>query len=134
MKIQSPKRINAEDFTDDEQVMVEKIAFSVNTFMEEVFTALSQRINITDNLNQAQVTITNVKVDANGDLINSKSFKSNISGNVKGLHVIRTFGTDYVNSSPFIDFTENAGIIKINNIKGLVADTIYKLVILVIGD
>ena len=134
MIISSPKRINPEDFAEDDKAIAKQIGFVMNSFMEEIVNTLSKRISINDNLNQSVKSIPKVNVDVNGNLNTPKSFKSGISGKTQGLQVIRSFGGSYVTGEPFIDFRDNNGIIKINNIKGLTADIDYTLYVLVIGD
>lgn len=134
MQIQSPKRINSEDFNPDDKDVANKIGNVINIFMEEVVAALSKKISITDNLNQAVVIVDKVNVGALGNLNSPKAFKSGIAGKVQGLQVIRSLGASFTTGQPFIDFRETNGIVKINNVQGLTQDIDYKLYVLVISD
>lgn len=131
MKIDSPKRLNVEDFKDSEKELVEKIGVCYNSFVENVYNALNKNITITDNLSQEIKIINNVKVDINGNPIFSISFKHNLSSRSLGIQVIRTLGNTLTTSQPFINYIEENKIIKVNNIKGLVDNAIYTLVIII---
>ena len=131
-KIQSFKRINIEDYKPEEQELIGKLAFSLNVFMEDVYNALNSSLNIADNLDMATKTFT-VSVDASGNLNTAVKFKNDLKSRAQGLIPIRALGEQYVDSGVFLDYTENNGIITINNIKGLATDVEYNLTILVIG-
>lgn len=130
--IQAPKRIIVEDFNSEDRAVAERIANSVNIFMDEVFNSLNKGISVNDNLNQNIKTV-KVIVDANGNPIFPIKFPNNLKTKLVGLQVIRSIGV-LVKSTPFVDFTENAGIVTINNIQGLTENTEYQLVILTIGN
>jgi hypothetical protein len=131
--IQSPRRIIVEDFPKEDRAVAERLASSLNIFMDEVYRTLSKNLNITDNLNQDIKIIKVTIADTLGTLKYPVSFQNNLKTKLAGIHVIRSIGK-LVDSTPFIDFTENSGVVKINNIKGLATDTEYQLVILTIGN
>ncbi|HLD91095.1 MAG TPA: Ig-like domain-containing protein [Patescibacteria group bacterium] len=130
MKIDSPKRLNVEDFKDDEKELVEKIGICYNSFAESVYNALNKNLSISENLNQEIKTINNIKVDASGNPVFSISFKHNLALKSTGTQIIRVLG-GAITSHPFITYTEENKIIKVSNITGLLANTTYTLTIII---
>lgn len=130
--IQSPKRIIVEDFAKDDRQMAEKLGGSLNLFMDEVYRVLSKNLNTADNLNRELRTI-KATVDSNGIPVNTLQFQNVLKTKISGMTVIRAFNS-LVLAHPFITYTENSGIVTINHIAGLAANTEYQLVIEVIGD
>jgi len=131
MKLQSPKKILKDDFSQDDKEMAGILGGVINNFQEEVYNLSAKNITISDNLNQEIKTL---KVTTVSGIPDSKiSFKNNLKGKVQGTNIIRTFGNSSVTSAPFIEFSEVSGIITINKVVGLVDSVEYQLVILIIG-
>lgn len=133
MKIQRPKRITTQGITEESKEAVTAVGSAANTFIEEVYLAIMGKITISDNLDQRFQQV-KVNVDANGIPNTRVQFNANLSGKTNGITCIRAFGTSYVNSAPFVSFTDNSGIVTINHVSGLIADTDYTLVLILIGD
>jgi hypothetical protein len=129
------KRIKKEDFNSDQQDWVEKLAFPLNSFMEQVRSAFQKKIDFT-NLNQELITISLI-VDASGFPITTTKYKSNLSTNVAGHtvlgHVNRTDSTVMVTGAPYLTFTESGGIVQILHVTGLPANNKFDLTVLSIG-
>ena len=130
--IQSPKRIIVEDFAKQDRPMAEKLSGSLNLFMDEVYQVLSKNLNTTDNLNRDLKTI-KVNVNASGIPNSNVQFQNTLKTKISGMVVIRAFNA-IPTTAPFITYTENAGIVTINQVSGLVANTDYQLLIEIIGD
>ena len=130
MKLQAFKRLIKEDVEEQYRPLVEKIGFSVNNFAEEVIKALSNNLSIEDNFNQNKKDIT-VQVDSSGIPTTTTQLKTGLSTICAGITVIkadnitapRTYPTGY----PFINYTENQGVITINHITGLQSGYKYQL-------
>lgn len=120
------------DFKDEEKGLVGKIGRIINSFQEEVYNLSSKNITISDNLDQ-EVKILTATVDSAGNPTTNISFKNNLKNKIQGCQVIRAIGSVYPNGHPFISYSETSGIVTINNIKGLPANTQFQLVILLIG-
>ena len=133
MKIQGPKRILTNDFSKDDQEVASKMGGLLNTFNEEIHRAISKNLTIADNLDQ-EIKIFTAIVDANGVPTTSISFRSNLRSNLSGMQVIRALGNNYPNSQPFISYTQSSGIITVDHIAGLPANTQFQLVVLLIGN
>jgi len=132
MKIQRPKRITTENIVGDEaKEAVDSIAYSMNTFIEEVYLAIMGSTNITDNLDQTYKVL-KLSVDSNGIPINDIQFNVSLKSRVNGILCVRALQATVV-SQPFVSFTESSGLVKITHITGLTADTEYQLVLLVLG-
>jgi len=132
VKLQAPKRIMTTDFSDDDKALAGKIGGLVNTFNEEIYSALSKKLTIEDNLDQT-IKLFNVTLDTNGIPKTKLSFKNTLLGKIQGMQVIRVIGNSYPNSQPFVTFTESGGTINIEHIAGLPSGTEFQLVILLIG-
>jgi len=132
MKIQAPKRISVGDFEEDDRASANVLAGILNNFMEEVYTAISGKLNIADNLNQA-IKIIKVKLTS-GVPQTPISFRNPIQGKINGLDVKRAIGNAFPTSGPFITFTESDSIVTINHITGLPDDIEYQLIIHIMGD
>jgi hypothetical protein len=130
--IQSPKRIIVEDFPKEDRQIAEKLGGSLNLFMDEVYRVLSKNLNTYDNLNRELRTI-KATVDINGIPKNTLQFQNVLKTKISGMIVIRAFNA-LVNAQPFITYSENSGIVSINQIVGLKPDTEYQLLIEIIGD
>ncbi len=130
MKISTFKRIIKEDVKEEYRDLVEKIAFAVNPFAEEVVKALDNNLNIDDNLNQ-KIREVNIEVNNSGIPKQLLRFKTNLPSVCKGILVLKvdniTNATTYPTGYPFPSFVESDGLITINHITGLPADNIFKL-------
>lgn len=134
MKVTNLKRLAKEDFSQENQALVEKLAFAINPFLDQLNQALDKNIDF-DNLNQS-ITTFKVRVNASGIPITPVQLKSSLKTNVQGIQVIRVDNiTDSTNLSgaPFITFTRNSGLIYIQHITGLVANKDYNIAVILIG-
>lgn len=130
MKVQSFKRLIKEDVEEQYRPLVEKIAFSVNPFAEEVIKALDNNLSIEDNFGQKKKEIT-VQVDSDGIPTYVTQLKTDLKSICSGAIVIRadnlTNARTYPTGCPFLSFTENNGVITVNHITGLPAGNKFKL-------
>lgn len=135
-KIKTLPRLIAEDFDQQNQELISKIAFVTNPAFEQIVQAFNKNLTVEDNLNM-QVKDLEITVDSGGVPITTTSFKSSLRGNAKGLIVIRVDSLEktqvYPTSSPFITFSESAGQITINHVTGLVPNSKYQIRVFSIG-
>lgn len=128
-KIQSFKRLIKEDVEEQYRPLIEKIGFSVNNFADEVVNTINGNLT-TDNLGEKIKDVV-VTVNATGSPITATSFKTDLSGVVQGMWVVKaenvTNKATYPTSQPFITWSENNNVITVNNISGLQANNKYKL-------
>lgn len=132
MKIQAPKRILTSDFAEDDQRVAGQLAGILNTFLEEVYSAVSGKLTIGDNLNQ-EIKILKLTV-VSGIPTTNVSFRNPLRSKINGITVKRAIGTAYPNSAPFISFTEADGVVRIDHVTGLPDNTEYQLITLLTGD
>lgn len=125
------KRIVKEDFPSEYQVLIEKLAFPLNSHMEQVRNLFAKGIDF-DNLTRELITLT-FQTNSSGQPINTLTFKSNLKNRVRGINVISANITSstltYVTQAPFISFTQNSNIITVLNISGLQPETTYEFLL-----
>lgn len=121
------KRISKEDFPADDQELVGKLAFPLNSFMEQVRNLFDKNIDV-QNLTEEYITL-KVQTNSQSQPIAALSFKTNLKNKLKGVVVVSgniTSGTNqYLQQTPFISFSQNLSIVTINNISGLEPETSY---------
>lgn len=136
MKLNVTKRIIKEDFKKEDQELIDKLAFALNSFFEQVAQGFSKNITIEDNLNMEikEVVLT---VDASGFPTTTAAFQSALRTRVRGLTVLRAInqtnpGT-YPTGAPFVSFEQNNNLLTIQHVTGLQPAESYKLQILSFG-
>ena len=131
-KIPDLKRIAKEDFSSEDQELVGKLGFIINSFHEQVRNALNKNLTI-DNLSQEVKTL-EFTTGENGQPLNKLTFKSGLTTNLQGIIVLRlvitSSNTSYPSQMPIISWAQNDSLVTITNIGGLIAETKYKLTIL----
>lgn len=129
------RRIDKADFDKDIQDSIDKLAFPLNSFMEQTRTALQGNLDFT-NINQQIISLT-VTVDATGIPTQKTQYRSTLKSKVAGNICIAAFNvtnpTHFPTTAPFISFNINENIITILNITGLQANEKYQLSILSVG-
>lgn len=130
-QIQQFKRLIVEDFDSKDKELVGKIAYSVNTFADDVSRALNNNISIENNMNIIKKTFT-ITLDSKGNVSGGNSIKTNLTHNCDGITVIKVINTTTPSllptGTPFISFTEpSIGTISINNITNLAASNSYTI-------
>lgn len=140
-RIPDLRQITKEDFDQKDQKLIDKLAFPINNFMQQVIGVLKNGVDF-NNLNQQLLTVT-VSVDATGFPVNTVQFKSTLTTKVAGLICINAVNTSstirYPEAQPFISWSQNNSVITLNNISGLGipsgqtnSDT-YQMTLLIIG-
>jgi len=131
--LENIKRILREDYKSEDRDMINKLAGTLNPFMEQVTRAFDGDIDFS-NLRQ-EIIVATFKVDANGTPLVGDKVKVGLTTRVQGLICVNVRNldnaTNYPTGTPFLS-TENSGqIIKINNITNLTANERYELTLLV---
>lgn len=131
-KVPDLKRITAEDFPKDDQELVKKLGFVINSFHEQTRDALNRNVNF-ENLAQEIKTLS-FSTNETGQPLNPPSFKSTLNSRVQGILPIRTVITSSNTASaaenPIITWSQAINVITITNIGGLLPETGYELTIL----
>lgn len=130
-KVPDLKRISKEDFPAEYQELIDKLAFPLNSHMEQVRNLFNKGIDF-DNLNRELITL-KVQTNENSQPLNTITFKSNLRSRVRGISVISANITSstlsYIQQAPFISFSQNLNIVTINNISGLQPETTYEFLL-----
>jgi len=133
-KIPDLKRVTVEDFKSEDRDLVGKLAFIINSFHEQVRSALSKNIDF-DNLNQEVISLS-FSTGSSGQPLNAVKFKSSLATRVQGISVVRTViissNTELASVLPIISWSQNVNLITISNIGGLSPETKYELTLLTI--
>lgn len=134
-RVPNIKKIIKEDFDKDQQKWIDKLAYPLNSFMEQVKSAFDHNINFT-NLNQEIITV-NVVVDSSGIPQVQTLWKSTLKTKIVGCVVLRAANIQntslFAVNQPFINFVQNADLVQINQVSGLQADNKYQLTVLSVG-
>lgn len=119
-RIPDLRLLKKEDFDGKDQALIEKLAFPINNFMQQVVNVFKNGIDF-NNLNQ-QFNIVTVSVDSTGTPVNTIQFKCNLSTKVLGMVCINAVNQSstirFPSAQPFISFTQNNSLVTINNISG----------------
>lgn len=129
------KRLLREDFPQEDKALIDKLGGVLNPFLEQILDALNKNLDH-DNLKR-EIKEVAVTVNASGIPTPAVSFRNTLNSKVKGINVVRaihdTSTTTYPVSQPFISFTEENKLVKIDHISGLQASNKYNLTIETIG-
>jgi hypothetical protein len=129
------KRIRTDDFSAELRPVIDRIAFAINPFAEQVISALDGNLNF-DNLNQSIVIVPNVVLDISGVPTRKTDFNSGLNNGAKGALCIsvsnRTDG-GFPTTAPFVTITDKSGVVSLNHVTGLEAGKTYDITILLIG-
>lgn len=133
MNVNNFKRINTEDFEEEDQPLVEKLSFLLTPFLEQVSQALSKNIDF-DNLNQ-HYTFFTIR-QKNGVPEVKTQVKYPLKTRLKGIQVIAvenlTDGTP-LSQAPFINYRMDGELLTITKIAGIENDKQYRFSIIMIG-
>jgi len=133
-KVPDLKRVTIEDFSSEDRNLVEKLAFIINSFHEQVRSALSKNIDF-ENLAQ-ETRVLSFSTGIVGQPLNTVSFKSGLVNKIQGITIVRTVitsdNTSFPTELPIISWSQNASLVTITNIGGLQPETQYELTILAI--
>lgn len=136
MKIPTFKRLFKQDYPAEQQPMIEKLSYSVNTGFDSIISALTRNLTFNDNFN-SEIKTFDIITDSAGTPTNTVSFSTIINGNVAGIIVLRAINktntTSYPNATPFITYTQNNNNLTVSNITGLTAKDTYSITILMVG-
>lgn len=132
-KIPSFKRITVEDFPQENQALVSKLAFPINSFFEEVRAGFNKAINF-DNLAQ-ELIVLSFTTNELGQPLNVLKFKTTVA-KVSGIMPISlkilSNSQAFVTQAPFVNFSQSEKFITIPYISGLTGSTKYEISLLVI--
>lgn len=127
-KISNLKRIIKEDFPEEYQELIDKLAYSLNPFLEQISNAFNKNINI-ENLSREFITVTVENVG--GNLKIPVQFKTSLSGRIQGFNIIKaeniTNPAIYPTQAPWITWTINSNILTIQKVTGIPDNNKFRL-------
>ena len=137
MKLPSYRRIFKNDYAEEYEALVEKLAVSINYGFDTLYDALNQRLNFEDNI-ASTIAEFAVTVDANGRPTQKTQFKLKSAQTVvQGIVVLDCYGARDAGVLPqggiFVSFEKNENFVNINNIKGLIPNVSYTIKLLAIS-
>lgn len=133
MKLSSYKRIITQDYTDDDQELVEQLGGTLNDSFNSIYSALNKRLTIPENIAATRKELV-VTVDSNGIPTQLIRFSLDVPntpvvevtcGRARNL----TNPTTYPSSGVTVSFTQNGNSIIINHITGLAANQQWRIVV-----
>jgi hypothetical protein len=134
------KRLKSEDFPEEQRELVDRIAGSLNDFVEQTIFLLTKRVDF-KNLNQtiASVNITSGSTNTtDGSIRSPVTIKTDINGRIVGTVLInlvnKTNPIALPTNQPFVSYTINQNLITIQKVYGLNNTSEYTLTLLIIGD
>lgn len=131
-RVPDRKRLTKEDFPEKYRDLIEKLAFPINSFFEQVQSVLNKNVNF-DNLNQELKTLS-FTTNQSGQPINTLTFNSGLSSRVQGITVqrivITSNNTSFASIMPVISWSQNEKLVTINNISNLSPETQYSITVL----
>jgi hypothetical protein len=137
MKLASYRRIITQDYSEDDQELIEQLGSTVNDSFNSVYSALNKRINFTDNIASTVKELV-VTLDANG--IPQQLIRFNVDvPNTPVIQVICGRAINITNpgvyptAAPFVSFTQNGNTIIINHITGLAANQQWRIIVTAIN-
>jgi hypothetical protein len=113
--------LKPEDFDAKDQALINKLAFPINTFMQQVITGFTNSLDF-NNLNM-QINTFTASVDVNGVPTIPINFQNALKTKLYGLICINASnqsGTNRVPAAhPFVSWTQSSNTVNINHITGL---------------
>ena len=133
-KLDNVRRIIKEDYDKEYHDLINKLSYTLNTFMEGVVAQVNGNLDFS-NLRQEIITY-KVKVNTSGTPEGNKLIKTGFP-KPRGIVVLAAKNPknseDFVTAPPFITFKDSSSsTLEIQNITGLTAGTTYELTLLII--
>lgn len=133
MLVNNFKRINKEDFEQEDQALVEKLSVVLTPFLEQVAAALSKNIDF-ENLNQHYSFFTVAQTAGVPQVLTQLKYP--LKTRLKGLQVIAVENlTDSqpLTAAPFINYKLEGDLITITKIAGIDDNKKYRFSVILIG-
>lgn len=133
MKLPNFRRIVLEDFSEDEQELVNKLAAVLNIDIETLYIGLSNRLTFVENFDCTVKTF-QVEVNANGvpkrNTVAQLNVINNTTPKASGSQVIKADNLSngsFPTGGPFLTFTQNREFVTITHVAGIQPNTTYEL-------
>ena len=129
-KLDNVRRVVKEDYDEKYHDLIDKLAFVLNSFMEQVVGEMNGSLDF-ENLAQELITF-KITVDSSGVPTENEQVRVNIT-NPKGFLVVNTVDVDntdlFVTTHPSIKFATGSSsqVVKIKQITGLTTNREYRI-------
>lgn len=134
MRINNFKRIIKEDYSEEDQELIDKLAFSINPLMEQLSNVFNKGIDF-ENLNQQVVTF-EVELSS-GKPKAATQLSVSLRTKPIGLVVIRaenlSLNGTFPTAAPFITYGISNNNLVVNHVAGIPDNTRYRLTAIVYG-
>jgi hypothetical protein len=132
-KLPSWRRVFEQDYPQQYQDLIKKLAVSLNYGMDTLYQTLNNGLTFADNI-KSTINTFQVKVDSTGKPTTTVTITKSNTSNIIGLIVVKavnlTNSNSYVTNAPFVSYTETTNTLVINNITGLIAGNSYNITVL----
>ena len=126
------KRLAKEDFPAKYRDLIDKLAFPINSHIEQVRSALSGNLDF-ENLAQ-EIRTLSFTTGSNGQPLNTLNFQSGLNNRVQGMLAVRVIitsdNTAVATQTPVFTWSQNGTLVTIGSIGGLEPETSYEIGIL----
>lgn len=142
MKIEKPRQILTDDYSDEEKSLVERLADVINPALENLYRVTDSNVTF-ENTTWGKITGIIVKVDSNGtpdaesgaNRVITK-FKNSAKDTPIGIIVLSATCIDdpsiFPTATPFISYSLDNNLIQIKNIQGLPAGKRFQLALMLV--
>jgi len=131
-RIPDLKRIAKEDFPGKYRDLIERLAFPINSHIEQVRSALNRNIDF-ENLAQ-ELKVIDFTTSDSGQPITPVSFRSDLANRIQGILPVRVVitsnNTSFASELPTVTWSQEGNIVTILSIGGLQPETGYSLTLL----
>lgn len=122
MKLPLYRRIFKNDYSEEYQDLVEKMAVSINNGFDTLFELSNKKVSLKDNVDCTVKTL-GLAVDSNGIPTTPTAFNLDTTSRISGINVLKvdnlTNSQVFPTGAPFISFSQTDRGITINHITGL---------------
>lgn len=133
-KLPTYRRIYKQDYDQDKQDFVEKLALPINNGFDTLYDALNKKITLSDNITSDVIDV-NLTVDDKGvplkTTVFSVSFTDQIGLLIVGNLVNNTNNKSFPSQAPFITWSQSSKTVTIQHVTGLSPNNSYTITIVV---
>ena len=132
-KLPNTRKILSDDFPKEAKTVIDKLAFILNKFMQDVVSVVNGNLDF-DNFRHQKVSF-ELKIDASGNPIGNDIIRNTMQDGVVGIECIRAVSLDTVDNfptaTPFINYDYGTnGQLRVKHATGLVPNEKYNITVI----
>lgn len=132
-KLPNTRKILSEDFPAEAKTVIDKLAFILNKFMQDVVGVINGNLDF-DNFKHKKVSV-ELTVDATGIPVGNDLIQNSMTSSVIGITCIRAINTktstNYPTSTPLVSFDYNTkNQLRVKHVTNLTPDEKYVLTVI----